>query len=46
MYKGPEDRDEVDLFSRTKSKLSIKKFRVTLLPQILNASHMYLMTEN
>ena len=31
--------------NRTKSKLSTKKFRVTLLQQILNASHMDLMTE-
>ena len=27
------------MFNRTKSKLSIKKFRVTLLQQILNTSH-------
>ena len=33
------------MFNRTKSKLSIIKFRVTLLQQILNASHVDLMTE-
>ena len=33
------------MFNRTKSKLSIKKFRVSLLQQILNASHVDLMTE-
>ena len=39
-------RELVSLFNRTKSKLSIKTFRVTLLQQILNASHVDLMTEN
>ena len=33
------------LFNRSKSKLSIKKLRVTLLQQILSVSHVDLMTE-
>ena len=45
VYKGPEDREQVSLFNKTKSKSSIKIFRVTLLQQILNASHVNLMTE-
>ena len=45
MYKGPQDREQVSLFNRTKSKLSIIKFRVTLLQQIWYASHVDLMTE-
>ena len=34
-----KDRRIESLFNRTKSKLSIKRFRVTPLQQILNASH-------
>ena len=43
--KKPEDREWVSLFNIIKSKLSIIKFRVTLLQQIVNASHVDLMTE-